>query len=244
MSTTVIIVAGAFAGGFVSGLTGFGTGLTALPIWLTVLPPVHAGSLVIICSIIGQIQVLPAIWQSIEWRRVAPFLIGGVLGVPVGTGLLLMIPPDTFRFGVGVLLVGYCSFALGARNASKVVWGGSIADSVVGFSGGVLGGIAGLSGVLPTLWTGLRGWGKAERRAVFQSFNLIILLLALCGHAFAGVLNREVLITVAIALPATLIGVWSGHRIYTRLPDARYHQIVLVLLLIAGAILVASSSDN
>src|SRR6266487_3872163 len=38
----------------------------------------------------------------------------------------------------------------------------------IGFAGGILGGLAGLSGVLPTLWASVRGWGKDERRGVFQ----------------------------------------------------------------------------
>jgi hypothetical protein len=35
----VLLFVGALAGGFVSGLAGFGTALTALGIWLYVLPP-------------------------------------------------------------------------------------------------------------------------------------------------------------------------------------------------------------
>ena len=45
------VVAGAIAGGFVSGLAGFGTALMALGIWLYVLPPSIAVPLVIVCSI-------------------------------------------------------------------------------------------------------------------------------------------------------------------------------------------------
>ncbi len=37
--TYLLIFVGALAGGFVSGLAGFGTGLMALGIWLYVLPP-------------------------------------------------------------------------------------------------------------------------------------------------------------------------------------------------------------
>lgn len=34
MQTELIVLAGAFSGGFVTGLAGFGTGLTALGFWL------------------------------------------------------------------------------------------------------------------------------------------------------------------------------------------------------------------
>ena len=61
-----------------------------------------------------------------------------------------------------------------------------VLDGVIGLAGGVLGGIAGLSGVLPTIWASLRGWTKDERRAIFQSFNLSILSLALVSYASRG----------------------------------------------------------
>ena len=49
-----ILLFGALAGGFVSGLAGFGTALMALGIWLWVLPPQVAVPLVLICSVIAQ----------------------------------------------------------------------------------------------------------------------------------------------------------------------------------------------
>jgi hypothetical protein len=70
--TEILILVGGFAGGYVSGLTGFGTGLTALPFWLYAVHPVVAAPLVVICSIVAQIQTLPSIWHAINWRQPGP----------------------------------------------------------------------------------------------------------------------------------------------------------------------------
>ena len=43
-ATYAILLAGALAGGFVSGLAGFGTALMALGIWLYIVPPAVAGA--------------------------------------------------------------------------------------------------------------------------------------------------------------------------------------------------------
>jgi len=48
----VIVMIGALAGGFVSGLAGFGTGITALGIWLYALEPAVAATLVVLCSVV------------------------------------------------------------------------------------------------------------------------------------------------------------------------------------------------
>jgi uncharacterized membrane protein YfcA len=66
--TLVLLLLGALAGGFVSGLAGFGTALMALGIWLYVVPPSIAVPLVLICSILGQTSTLPSFWRSIDFK--------------------------------------------------------------------------------------------------------------------------------------------------------------------------------
>ena len=84
---------GALAGGFVSGLAGFGTGLMALGIWLYVLPPSLAVPLVLICSIVAQTSTLPSMWRSFDFKLIWPFLVGGLAGVPLGTLLIAHADP-------------------------------------------------------------------------------------------------------------------------------------------------------
>src|SRR5215471_18581132 len=93
---------GALAGGFVAGLAGFGTALMALGIWLYVLPPSLAVPLVLICSVIAQSSTLPSMWKSFDLTLVRPFIIGGLLGVPIGTMLVAHADPRVFKLTIGV----------------------------------------------------------------------------------------------------------------------------------------------
>ena len=109
---------------------------------------------------------MPAIWRSIDWRHLAPMLVAGLMGVPLGTWVLPYISLATFKLGVGVLLIGYCSFMLLAPGRLVLAGRGRTAEAAVGFAGGVLGGLAGLSGALPTVWATLQGLvqGRAPHR--------------------------------------------------------------------------------
>ena len=91
------ITFGALAGGFVSGLAGFGTALTTVGIWLHVLDPVAAATLTLICSVVGQVQTLPSIWREVEPGRVLPFIVPGLLGVPFGVWALNYTDPWAFK---------------------------------------------------------------------------------------------------------------------------------------------------
>jgi uncharacterized membrane protein YfcA len=83
-----LLFLGALTGGFVAGLAGFGTALMALGIWLYVLPPSQAVPLILICSVVAQSWTLPSLWRSFNFALVWPFVIGGLIGVPLGTLLV------------------------------------------------------------------------------------------------------------------------------------------------------------
>jgi uncharacterized protein len=233
-----VVLLGALSGGFVSGLAGFGTGITAIGIWLYVLEPAVAATLVVVCSVISQVQTLPAIWGQIDAKRVMPFIVPGLLGAPIGTVLLSRIDAQVLKIGVGTLLLMFSVYMLFHASQRPVAWGGRPADGLVGLAGGILGGLAGLSGPLPTMWATFRGWQKGESRGVYQAFNLSILLTALLAHAIAGLLTPKVGIAILAALPGTILGAWLGARAYTRVSDRRFRQLILLLLCLSGAVLV------
>ena len=236
-----LLFLGALAGGFVSGLAGFGTALMALGIWLYVLPPSLAVPLVLVCSVIAQTATLPSMWRTFDLTLVWPFVVGGLAGVPIGTLLVAHADPQIFKLSVGVLLLVFPTALYFQRRPMAFRFGGRPADAGIGFAGGILGGLAGLSGPLPILWASVRGWGKEERRGVFQIFNWTILLAALCLQVAAGMVGPEVAWLTLLAFPGTVLGAWLGARIYRALSDRNFRDIVLGLLLLSGVALIWNS---
>jgi uncharacterized protein len=237
----VLLVFGALAGGFVSGLAGFGTALMALGIWLYVLPPALAVPLVLICSVVAQIATLPSMWKTFDFTLIWPFLIGGLAGVPVGTMLIAHADPVIFKLSVGVLLLVFPAALYFQRAPMAFSFGGKPADGIIGFAGGILGGMAGLAGPLPILWASIRGWGKEERRGIFQIFNFTVLLAALCLQIVTGMVKPDVIWLAALAFPGTLLGAWLGTRVYHVLSDGNFRDVVLGLLFLSGIVLVWST---
>lgn len=238
-----LIFAGALAGGIVNGLTGFGSALTALPVWLQAVEPLVAAQLGSACSVLGHVRTFPAIWSAVNWRRLAPMLAAGLVGVPIGTLILPHIGLATFKLGVGVLLAGHCSFMLLAAGRVRIAagergdrWG----EVAVGFAGGVLGGLAALSGVLPTVWASLKDWRKDQRRIFFQAFNFTVLTAMLAVSAVSGLVGFRSIAAFAVAAPGTLVGASLGLFIYRRLDDVRFDRVVLVVLLLSGISLIWS----
>ena len=155
----------AFLGGFASGLAGFAMGFVVAGIWLHIITPIQTTALIVGYGLWTQGYGVWKLRHVLNWRSLAPFIIGGTIGVPLGTLLLTYIDPAYMRSGIGVLLVIYGIYGL-TQPALKPVPAGPAADGGVGFLNGMLCGLTGFPGFIITIWCQLRGWtqGRAARR--------------------------------------------------------------------------------
>lgn len=105
--TWLLFILGAMVAGFVQGLTGFAFALIAMSFWVWVLPPQLAAPLLVFASIWSHVISLSQEKKQLVLSRqlVLPYLIAGLIGVPLGTYLLQIIQADTLRMILGFLLV-------------------------------------------------------------------------------------------------------------------------------------------
>jgi hypothetical protein len=237
----VVVVAGALIAGFVNGLSGTGYALVALGFWLHAMSPATAAPLAAICAVGGHIQSLPRIWHGVRWPRLWPLLLGGLIGVPLGTALLDWVAVQPLKLAVGLLLIAYCAWVVFMRRPPLVRGGGRVADGIVGFVGGVMGGVASLSGPAPMVWAQLRGLPKDELRGVNQPYNMSILAAAVVSAAVGGLVDRRLLVWAAFCLPATVIGAHLGLALYGRVNETQFRRIVLALLGLSGLTLIGTA---
>ncbi len=229
----------AFLGGFASGLAGFAMGFVVSGIWLHVITPIQTTALIAGYGLWTQGYGVWKLRQTLNWRTVAPFIVGGVIGVPLGAVLLTYLDPGYVRFGVGVLLVIYSVYGL-AKPALKPREVGTTTDGSIGFLNGVLGGLTGLPGFIITVWCQMRGWTKDEQRAVFQPVILTGMMMIALSLSVAGAISTDTLKLYVLGLPPLLAGLWLGFKCYGKLDDATFRKLVLILLLGSGLALIAA----
>lgn len=231
------LILGAVAGGFVNGLAGFGTSLFALGWWLQILQPVQAVALVLVLSVASGLQGAWVVRKSIQPKRLAVFLVPALVGIPIGLQVLRHIDVEVLKLVVAGFLLIYAVFFIARRNLPSMTRETPAADASIGFAGGILGAVAGLSGALPTMWLTLRDWKRQQTRAVLQPFNIIVLGISAMLLALNGAFDRQTLISLAIALPATLLAAQAGLLVFGRLTDAQFRWLLVVLMLVSGVLL-------
>ena len=240
-SVLLIVAIGAAVAGFVQGLSGFAFGMVAMSFWAWSLEPRIAATLVVFGSLLGQTLAAFRMRRAFHWAQLLPFVVGGLCGIPIGVWLLPMLNMLWFKFGFGLFLVLWCPAMLAARHLPRITVGGRFLDGIVGLGGGVLGGIGGFTGTLPTLWCTLRGYPKDTQRAVIQNFNFSMLFVTMCTYLATGMVTRDVLPLFAVVAPAMLVPTLLGMRVYAGISEAAFRQIVLGLLTLSGVAMLASS---
>ena len=234
-----VIVLGAAAGGFISGLAGFGTALLSLGIWLQVMPPWQAVAIIAAMSVVSGVQSLWLIRRELTGgkQRLPRFLLPALVGIPIGTAVLELISAHVLKSVIAGFMILYGAFFAFRRSLPHLSRPIPTADALIGFSGGVLGGAASLSGALPTMWCAMQPWTKGETSAVLRPYNVVILTIATAIFAWQGYYTLETLSFMLIALPATLVSSRIGVAVFHRITDSQFRRLLVWLLLIAGTTL-------
>lgn len=240
-SVYLVVALGAIVAGFVQGLSGFAFGMVAMSFWAWTLDPRLAATLSVFGALVGQLLAVFTVRRGFNLRLLLPFVLGGLAGIPLGVAVLPHLDMAWLKALLGGFLALWCPVMLMARSLPPITVGGRLGDTVAGMAGGVLSGIGGFAGPVPTLWATLRGFGKDEQRAVIQNFNLSMLLVTMGVYLGSGVVTVQMLPYFAIVAPAMLVPTLLGARLYIGISEARFRQIVLGLLTASGVALLASS---
>src|SRR5258708_16292190 len=232
-----LFVLAAFAGGFVSGFSGFAMGLVVSGVWLHIITPLQTATLIAGYGLLTQGYGIFNLRRALDPGKTWALALGTMIGIPIGVGILTYLNPAYLRFGVGVLLIAYTIYGL-TRPVFAPMKIGTVSDIAIGFSNGLLGGLTGLGGVISTISCQLRGWPKDVQRAVFQPVLFAAFVVISISMGITGAVTPETLKLYGLGLPFLLAGLWSGFRLYGKIDDETFRKAVLILLLLAGLSLI------
>lgn len=240
MTWTIFILGAVFAG-FVQGLTGFAFALIAMSFWTWVLSPQLAAPLVVFASLWSHIISISQEKKQISHRSLLiPYLCAGLIGVPLGTFLLSIVEANTFKTILGIFLLLWCPMMLFQPQWSWLIKSGSKADACIGFIGGVLGGLGGFCGAIPSAWVMLKNLPKDQQRYILRHFNFAVQVITFSTYLLQQTISTQhipymLVLLVSVSLPAFL-----GARFFYQISEQNFKRIVLSLLFFSGLTLVIS----
>jgi uncharacterized membrane protein YfcA len=237
-----------FLAGAVSGLSGFAfSAVAACILWL--LPPLQTVPLIMLLSVCNQLLSVGALRRELVLRSTPEregalaYIAGGLVGVPIGLGLLQALPTRLFVGGLGVFLIMYSALVLLKPDGLRIRLSGWKPAMAVGAAGGIVGGFSAFPGSIPVVYLGLRGVSKTETRNISQPYILALQLISLGILALtrSSIFNMQFWLLWTLALPAVLLGTSTGLTLYRRSSEVNFRRAVLILLMVSGISLLAKA---
>ena len=225
--------------GLVKGVIGVGMPVVAFPL-LSMLVDVPTAVMLLSVPL-----VLSNIPQALEGGLVmqtlwslAPVLVGMVPGVWIGVAVLVNIDPAAAKIVAGTVVIFVAALTLLAPKLQiKQRLVGPVGLGA-GFCGGLLGGIAALSGPLVIIFLlakGLSGRAFTKEASMFLVVSSVLLASALTSSPRFD--WRDVLISTLATVPVAA-GMLVGQKLRDAVPADAFKKLVVLAVLLSGAQLV------
>ncbi|WP_428536739.1 TSUP family transporter [Rhodopila sp.] len=233
-----IVIAAVFLaslGGSIGGVA-FSALCGVVLFWLH-LDPVRAVQIMMTCSIANQAVMTWSVRYDINWPGLTMFLFGGMIGLPLGLWLLLHADHQLYTRVLGAFLLAYGGYMLARAPAILRVQHSNL-DLIAGVLSGITGTAAAFPGAPVVIWCSFKGWNKAQQRALFQPFILIMQIVSLVAVSLAahtrtmhgnGFASSDLL-----CVPAGLLGTFIGLAVYRKISTRQFAIALNLLLMVAG----------
>jgi uncharacterized protein len=195
--------------------------------------------LMMACSVGVQAANLWALRKNIQWEASLVLIVGGLVGIPIAVYLLRNADTQTFRMGFGLLVAlyaGYTLFRPTLRSLRQME--SRRRNLLVGFGGGLIGGLTAMPGAVPTIWCDMHGLSKTQQRGLVQPFIAAMQIFALALMLSRNDLSAKVFMDFAISLPALVAGSLLGILMFRNVNEITFRRIILVILFFSGLSLV------
>jgi uncharacterized protein len=227
----------AFLGALIFGLTGFGAALVTIPLASHVVPLPFALALFALSDLVSALRVgleRPKNAVRTEWTRLVPMILAGTA---LGVTALVNLPRALGMFLLGAFVLSYALYSLLRHPAQRVIsarWAWP-----AGLAGGITSALFGAGGPPYAIYLSQRGLTKEQFRATLGFAIMTSISLRVAAFLLTGLLlDLEVWIAAAVAVPAAFVGIAVSRRLFLRISRDMLLRAVSVMLLASGTSLV------
>ncbi|MCY4022883.1 MAG: sulfite exporter TauE/SafE family protein [Anaerolineaceae bacterium] len=242
MESTLAIVIAAMAIGLVKGgIGGSLAGAIVLPLLTQRMSVAGAVGVAMPLLIMGDLFAMRVYWREWEVRYLRLLLPGAIVGIVIGTVLLVSLPDLVLRRILGVTTIVAVIYKLASDSMPNLNyrprdWHGRLA----GMAAGLASTLANLGGPPITAWLLLQRSQPATFVGTITFFFFFVNLAKLPGYFATGVVDLPLIAGLAWALPLVPPFVWLGRRVINRVDRILFERVMLALLALAGLSLLIS----
>ncbi|MBO0991799.1 sulfite exporter TauE/SafE family protein [Bacillus sp. SD088] len=214
--------------------TGFGFSVLATPFLLLLYSPMEAIQINLILSLIISCALIRKIRKDIDFQIVKRFVIGSIVGLPVGLLIFLFVDIPRLKLGVSVIILLLTLLLVMNLRIART----KPRDFIAGGLSGVLTTSIGMPGPPLLLYFSGTDTEKEKLRGTTLAFYLFIYLISLLIQVIFVGTNQTVWISSVGALPLVFIGLFFGQILYRWINQRYFRIFTYIILLFTGVYLL------
>ena len=231
----LIFALGLAVAGFAKGTTGMGLPLLATPILAGIFGPRTAVVIVTIPIFVANTLLVVQGWKRLAvLRDLWPILLASVIGTAIGVNLLARLDQRSFAVLISLMVAVFLfrgERLLGDPGARRA----RVAGTAVGFVSGVLQGTTSIAAPLIGSYLHARRLEPRDYVVAVASVFQLNAIVQLVGYALLGLYTPDIVTIGLIGLVPTLLALMAGIAFRSRLDQARFRQVIVVLLIVSVA---------
>jgi hypothetical protein len=218
---------------FIRGITGFGSGLIAVPLLALFLPLQFVVPLILLLDFTASIVIGGFNFRRVQWNELGLLIPFGVVGVILGTTLLVKLPPEPMLIGLAAFVFIFAvRSVLNIHGENPASRGWAVPAAL---TGGTVGALFGTGGPPYVIYLNHRIRDKSDLRATFSALFFTEGITRIASFVVAGLLlSAKAWIAYFAALPVMLGALYLGGRAHVGLSPVRMTRLVGVLLLVSS----------
>jgi uncharacterized protein len=240
--TTILVAAALLLAAFVKGTTGLGFPLIATPMVALLLDIRTAITILIIPNIVMDIALtFRGRFPVAIVRRFAGLLLLSVIGVFLGTKVLVTLPLWILNLCLGIMVIIFVALTVFHTDFEISPRAEGLLSSVVGFIGGFLNGMTNAAG--PALAVYLYGL-KLEKTDFVKAISIIFIVTKVSQLVAVSTWNLFNRSTLTLSLEVTvlvLLGFYVGLKVQDRINQQTFNRSLLLALFVIGVVLIVRS---
>lgn len=229
-----------FVAGIVRDWSGFAFALVAGAGLTFLLPPQLFVPVILLIEVVLGVKLASTERIYCSWPTINPMVIGAIGGTILGIILLHGLPVQLCKVLLGLAVL---TSALVMLNAPHLTLGPSRwMPLTAGVVSGLLNGAFAMGGPPAVLFLSARLTEPLRLRASIILFFFIIDIFALIYLTASDGVNSHTFVQALVLVPASLVGVEIGRRLYLRVAPERFRPVLLAGLVIVGIALTINSA--
>jgi uncharacterized protein len=226
---------------FTQAVTGFGLALVSMPLLVGMIGIRQAAPLIALVGIASQVIMIIRYRQRVVWGDIRELAVGSVIGIPLGVLALTTVSETLVTLILGVAILGYAVYALTAADRPPPrLKGGPVAYGA-GLAGGLLTGAYNSGGPPLVIYGSARRWSPLTFKGNIQALLVVHSLTAIVSHSVAGNMTASVFELFVVMVPVLSLATLAGFALDRYIDARRFHQLVLVLLILLGMRLIVGA---